>query len=286
MTRYNFSAILLILLAFNVSTLCQSSSAAWKIKVGSEKGQFPVVDAFNYYDFEVYQNELILCDMINSQVWRIGKDGIVLDKYALPSRQEIIHRYKDDLFVLLTNGQLIKIHIPGTDHHVIELKLPVSLSSSYEVIFWNNSLIVPCDNVAQGDAFSINLDTISKVEVIKGMYNFDKRFEKQLNQQQKEQFKHVNVCGCSNDAIVLGKHIGKEGYPGKNEYFYLNNKANIQTPLNCLSEELTGLILDINVCRGFKIYTDALYCIGMTYVNGMEDYLIVTRINHYESNSR
>jgi len=279
MNRYNFSVMLLILLTFNVSTFCQNSNPAWKIKVGSEKSQFPVVDVLAYYDFEVYQNELFLCDIVNSQVWRFSKDGIERDKYALPSQPQIIHRYKDDLFVLLTNGQLVKIHIPGTDHHVIELKLPVSLSSSYEVMFWYNSLIVPCDNVVQGDAFSINLDTISKVEIIKGMYNFDKRFEKQLNQKQRTQFKQVDVCGCSNDAIVLGKHIGEKGHSGKSEYFYLNNKTNVQTPLNCLSEELTGLILHTDVCRGFKIYPDASYCVGMTFVNGMEDYLIVTRIN-------
>jgi hypothetical protein len=252
----------------------------WVIQSGLEKNEIEITENFDYYDFEIWNDSLYICDVFNKQVKVFDEHGNFTKSIKVPEYPELIKVWENVLFILTTNGSMFKWI---KDVNNIERLNPDINSEdlNYETSFFlDKYLVIPLESNfwnVKSDAIIISLDSLYKTNIKHNF--FDKKLKtllpiNNINFKQPRIIRQINYCGCNENYIIISSTRKNSN---EDEYIILYDRINDKY-INLgegIFDRYGILILHTHMCRGFKIYGNKIYFIGITYDNGVRKELVV-----------
>jgi hypothetical protein len=256
--------------------------SSWRNK----KGEINTIDNLVLYDFELFKDELFLCDNLRKEINEYDKDGKYISSIKLSATPEIIKIWNEKLFVLLHNNSIGIYDIKKKSLDVIRLNVRINEYNYCLPFFCDSLLFIPKSESfiwLESDAYVIDLSTSPNFQMISenNVYNNYSEMEFKGDDNKLNESSSIGKGSFyfySKHYSITEKH-NRYRLGSPEEYYLLDYTAHKITKLGVIPEEKYGLVLSLNQGRGFKIFQNGIFFISMTYANHKEKSLIISRIS-------
>ena len=277
--------IIVICYATGITVYATSIESKWSISFGQSTDKIQLIDDLVLYDFEVYNGSLLLCDIAQNKIKRFNSKGINCETISLPAAPEIIKIRDSSLVILLTSSQLGIYDFSKKKLSTLDLKIDIKSFQYSQAFFIDSLLVIPKSDKfisIKSDAYLIDISKLPQLQVItvKDVYDIDREItlpEEVLKIGKNNTAYKMGFCYCSKDVSIIDKYDRNNPQNPNVEYLFYERNTNRVVNLGSIMENKFGMVLHTGICRGFKVYKDGIYFIGLKYEKHKEKRLIISK---------